>query len=236
MLPLGLTVSLPRWQFDPADSDYSFVAKVMLLSSPNSEELQEKTCNFVDKDSKDRDELVHPTRALKFLVGLKEKREIMAIGGPWSPSLDGANPASDPTTLIKTAIRTCGALTGIDLTECTKWTKFLQIHYRRQATATKPARTEVVVIFFPDVWGVMPNKLEYDVLAEQYLAASRAKQEGKVGGGGEAGGKEEEEAVMEVVAEDEEAAVEEVGEVGEKVAAPWASLDPKTMKVISRGG
>ena len=78
-----------RWQFDPADSDYSFVAKVMLLSSPNSEELQEKTCNFVDKDSKDRDELVHPTRALKFLVGLKEKRaEQVAVQGRNIPERD----------------------------------------------------------------------------------------------------------------------------------------------------
>ena len=102
----------------------------MLLSTPGMEELFEKTCHFVDKDSRDRDDLVHPTRALKFLVGLKDKREVMAIGGPWSPSLDGANPGSDSSTLINTAIRTCGALTGIDLSHCTKWTKFLKIHYR----------------------------------------------------------------------------------------------------------
>merc|ERR1740128_1099498 len=101
----------------------------MLLASPNIEDLYEKTCNFVDKDSKDREELVHPTRALKFLVGLKEKREMMALGGPWSPSLDGAGPGTDPSTLIRTAIRTCGALTGVDLSGCTQWTRFLQIHY-----------------------------------------------------------------------------------------------------------
>ena len=94
-----------RWQFDPPDADYSWVAKVMLLSSPNMEDLYEKTCHFIDKESKERDELVHPTRVLKFLVGLKEKREIMAIGGPWSPSLDGPDPAANPTSLIKTAIR-----------------------------------------------------------------------------------------------------------------------------------
>jgi hypothetical protein len=38
------------------------------------------------------------------------------------------------------ACRTCGALTGIDLSGCTKWTNFIQIHYRRQETSTKPAR------------------------------------------------------------------------------------------------
>jgi hypothetical protein len=57
------------------------------------------------KHDDDRDNLVHPTRALKFLVGLKGKSETMAIGGPWSPSLDGADPANDPSVLIKTAIR-----------------------------------------------------------------------------------------------------------------------------------
>jgi hypothetical protein len=60
---------------------------------------------FAGKHDDDRDNLVHPTRALKFLVGLKGKSETMAIGGPWSPSLDGADPANDPSVLIKTAIR-----------------------------------------------------------------------------------------------------------------------------------
>lgn len=219
-----------KWQFDPPDSDYTWVAKVMLLASPNIEDLYEKTCNFVDKDSKDREDLVHPTRALKFLVGLKEKREIMAIGGPWSPSQDGADPVNDPTTLIKTAIRTCGALTGIDLSACTKWTKFLQIHYRRQVTTTKPARTETVVIFFPDVWSVMPNKLEYDGLCDQYTQACKLKQEGKT----VSVSKDEEselETAIESALEEEEMEVE--GEVGEKKGEPshWATLDPKTMKV-----
>jgi len=218
-----------RWQFDPTDSDYTWVAKVMLLSSPNIEELYERTCNFIDKDSKERDELVHPTRALKFLVGLKEKREIMAIGGPWSPSLDGPDPSSDPSTLIKTAIRTCGALTGIDLSGCTQWTKFLQIHYRRQATSSKPARTETVVIFFPDVWSVMPNKLEYDGLAEQYLAACKAKQEGRVAGVEQSTGEDE---VGDMVVEEEETGIEEGGAGRQPVEAVlWSTLDPKTMKV-----
>merc|ERR1719427_840555 len=219
-----------KWQFDPPDSDYTWVAKVMLLASPNIEDLYEKTCNFVDKDSKDREDLVHPTRALKFLVGLKEKREIMAIGGPWSPSQDGEDPVNDPTTLIKTAIRTCGALTGIDLSACTKWTKFLQIHYRRQVTTTKPARTESVVIFFPDVWSVMPNKLEYDGLCEQYIQACKLKQEGKT-----LSGLKDEESELETAIESalEEEEMEAEGETSEKKVEPshWATLDPKNMKV-----
>jgi len=222
--PSGLGPS--RWQFDPPDCDYTWVAKVMLLSSPNIDGLYEKTCNLVDSGSREREDLVHPTRALKFLVGLKEKREVMAIGGPWSPSLDGPNPSSDPSTLIKTAIRTCGALTGIDLSGCTQWTKFLQIHYRRQASSSKPARTETVVIFFPDVWSVMPNKLEYDSLVEQYSGACKAKQEG-------AGKKATEEEVVEEIETiiEEEDVVEEEAETGVADPAKWNTLDPKNMKV-----
>lgn len=58
---------------------------------------------------------------MQFLLGYKSKKEPMAIGGMWSPSLDGPDPASNPRTLINTAIRTCKALTGIDLSKCTKW-------------------------------------------------------------------------------------------------------------------
>lgn len=45
----------------------------------------------------------------------------MALGGSWSPSLDGQNPSKDPQVLIHTAVRTVRALTGIDLSNCTKW-------------------------------------------------------------------------------------------------------------------
>lgn len=57
----------------------------------------------------------------QFLVGMRGKDEAMAIGGHWSPSLDGADPENDPSVLIKTAIRCCKALTGIDLSLCTQW-------------------------------------------------------------------------------------------------------------------
>lgn len=171
-----------KFQYDPPDADYTYVAKVMLLASPGPEALYEKTCHLIEKDSdtKDgREGLVHPSRALKFLVGLKGKSETMAIGGPWSPSLDGADPKNDPSVLIKTAIRTCGAMTGLDLTNCTQWTRFNEIHYRRQATSSRPARTETVVIFFPDVWSCMPPKIDYDASCEIYASKAALKCEGK---------------------------------------------------------
>ena len=79
-------------------------------------------------------------------------------------------------------------------------------------------------------------------LAEQYLAACKAKQEGK--NSKEQKGEEEVQEVVQVeedgvVEEEEVAEVTETGEeegseakvVGSKEAAHWATLDPKTMKV-----
>lgn len=78
--------------------------------------------NQSHQDNEERDGYVHPTRLINFLVGVRGKtKETMAIGGPWSPSLDGPNPDKDPSVLIKTAIRTCKALTGVDLSSCTQW-------------------------------------------------------------------------------------------------------------------
>lgn len=92
----------------------------MLISMPVMEEIYKRCCGVPEDRDSDRD-YVHPTRLINFLVGLRGKSETMAIGGPWSPSLDGSNPEKDPSVLIKTAIRTCKALTGIDLSNCTQW-------------------------------------------------------------------------------------------------------------------
>ncbi len=102
----------------------------MLLAAPPPEEFFEKTCHMAGASASSRESLIHPTRVLQFLVGVRGKNETMAIGGPWSPSLDGPNPESNPAVLVKTAIRTVKALAGIDLSNCTQWHKFLEIHYR----------------------------------------------------------------------------------------------------------
>lgn len=102
--------------FEPADADYAYSAKVMLASLPSMDDMMRQCC-----PEEDRDDFVHPARLVRFLVGHRGKNETMAIGGPWSPSLDGADPDKDPQVLIRTAIRTCKALTGIDLAPCARW-------------------------------------------------------------------------------------------------------------------
>lgn len=91
----------------------------MLLSMPNLDELYKRCCSFAEDSKENRYE--HPSKVIQFLVGSKGKHELMALGGPWSPSLDGPNPATNTQTLINTAIRTVKALTAIDLSTCTQW-------------------------------------------------------------------------------------------------------------------
>lgn len=153
---------------DPPDATRKYVAKVMLLSFPAFKEFCRKTIFYpgmpatADDQAEDVDEeeLMHPSNCFQFLVGSKGKNEWMAVGGSWSEKEDGGNPDSDPKVLVHTAIRTTKALTGIDLSSCTRWYKFLEIHYFRPEEVTSsstgvkviPARTETVVMFLPDVW------------------------------------------------------------------------------------
>uniref|UniRef100_A0A1B6HYQ2 SAP domain-containing protein n=1 Tax=Homalodisca liturata TaxID=320908 RepID=A0A1B6HYQ2_9HEMI len=160
---------------DPPDANYLFSAKVMLLSMPQLYEMYQKCCPIADGkegtvEDQDR-EYVHPTLLMNFVVGMKGK-ETMAIGGPWSPSLDGPNPDKDPKVLIKTAVRNCKALTGIDLTNCTQWYRFVEIYYHRPETIHKgktvPAQVETVVLYLPDVWSRLPTRMEWDGLHHNY--------------------------------------------------------------------
>ncbi|XP_023715067.1 cell division cycle and apoptosis regulator protein 1 isoform X3 [Cryptotermes secundus] len=212
---------------EPPDADYLFSAKVMLMSMPTMEEIFRKCCALAeDKESKDSSDdardFVHPTRLVNFLVGLRGKNETMAVGGPWSPSLDGQNPDKDPSVLIKTAIRTCQALTGIDLSHCTQWYRFLEIYYRRGESTHKgrvvPARVETVVLFLPDVWSCVPTRLEWDGLHLNYKKQLERKLKADQDGtdGANADEKEGEENASEI----------------KKEPTHFSELDPKGMKEL----
>ncbi|EPY83764.1 hypothetical protein CB1_000533047 [Camelus ferus] len=144
----------------------------MLMASPSMEDLYHKSCALAEDPQELRDGFQHPARLVKFLVGMKGKDEAMAIGGHWSPSLDGPDPEKDPSVLIKTAIRCCKALTGIDLSVCTQWYRFAEIRYHRPEETHKgrtvPAHVETVVLFFPDVWHCLPTRSEWETLSRGY--------------------------------------------------------------------
>ena len=92
----------------------------MLLAMPSMNELFKRSSLF-GEDLGRSDNTEHPAKVIQFLVGSKGKHELMALGGPWSQSLDGPNPSSNGQTLINTAVRTVKALSGIDLSQCTQW-------------------------------------------------------------------------------------------------------------------
>ncbi|XP_013773988.1 cell division cycle and apoptosis regulator protein 1-like [Limulus polyphemus] len=205
---------------EPTDVDHRFSAKVMLMANPSLQDIYHKSCALAEDPESIRESFVHPTRLISFLVGLKGKNETMAIGGPWSPSLDGPDPDKDPRVLIQTAVRTCKALTGIDLSKCTQWYRFAEIYYRRGESNHKgrlyPARVETVVIFLPDVWSCLPTQLEWDGLVFQYKNQLQRKLH------------EDTEEAIETQAEDEEGNQEEQSK---KEPTHHSELDPKTMKV-----
>ncbi|XP_059611989.1 cell division cycle and apoptosis regulator protein 1-like isoform X2 [Phlebotomus argentipes] len=158
---------------EPADVDYLFSAKVMLMGCPPIDEMYSKCITMAEDKEKDDDrDVVHPSRLINFLVGVRGKNEAMAIGGPWSPSMDGESPQSDVSVLIRTAIRNCKSLTGIDLSNCTQWYRFVELYYRRGEVVQKgrivPPRIETVVIFLPDVRSCIPTRLEWDALHGKY--------------------------------------------------------------------
>uniref|UniRef100_A0A8C6KJB7 Cell division cycle and apoptosis regulator protein 1 n=1 Tax=Nothobranchius furzeri TaxID=105023 RepID=A0A8C6KJB7_NOTFU len=204
---------------DPPDVNHTYSAKVMLLTNPSLEELYHKSCALAEDPQELRDAFQHPARLIKFLVGMRGKDEAMAIGGHWSPSLDGADPEKDPAVLIKTAIRCCKALTGIDLSLCTQY-RFAEIRYHRPEETHKgrtvPAHVETVVLFLPDVWHCLPTRSEWEVLSRglREQLAEKLSAERK-----EADGEQEEE-------EKDEDESKDVS-----IPTHWAKLDPKSMKV-----
>ncbi|PIO33717.1 hypothetical protein AB205_0153790, partial [Aquarana catesbeiana] len=142
---------------DPPDVDHTYSAK---------------SCALAEDPVEVKEGFQHPARLIKFLVGMKGKDEAMAIGGHWSPSLDGPHPDKDSSVLIKTAVRCCKALTGIDLSLCTQWYRFAEIRYHRPEETHKgrsvPAHVETVVLFFPDVWHCLPTRSEWENLCRGY--------------------------------------------------------------------
>uniref|UniRef100_A0A6I8QEF9 Cell division cycle and apoptosis regulator protein 1 n=1 Tax=Xenopus tropicalis TaxID=8364 RepID=A0A6I8QEF9_XENTR len=205
---------------DPPDADHTYSAKVMLLASPSLEELYHKSCALAEDSVEVREGFQHPARLIKFLVGMKGKDEAMAIGGHWSPSLDGPNPDKDPSVLIRTAVRCCKALTGIELSLCTQWYRFAEIRYHRPEETHKgrtvPAHVETVVLFFPDVWHCLPTRSEWENLCRGYKQQLVDKLQGDRK---EADGEQEEE-------DKEDGDAKEIS-----TPTHWSKLDPKIMKV-----
>ncbi|MGH0170548.1 UNVERIFIED_CONTAM: hypothetical protein FKN15_058728, partial [Acipenser sinensis] len=151
--PSPFHVSEPRGDPDlaqPADTDPSYSAKVMLLSTPGLEEMYQKCCSLSEEQKEVSAGPVHPTTLIKFLVGLKQE-EAVVLGGAWSLSLDGSKPVKDPLVLIRTAVRCTKAQTGLDLSACSQclpsmseWEGLLLAHNPGTESSRSPASDQAV--------------------------------------------------------------------------------------------
>ena len=249
----------PRGAVNADDCSHEYSAKVMLPSWPSFREVCDQTLGSLGSSKPSpapTAEPRHPTRCLEFLVGTKNRNEIGAIGGPWSPSLDGKNPAENPHVLINTAVRTVSdslvkfcdlwciinlcvlssflsiiflqfkSLTGIDLDGCNTWYKFVELHYFRSAEDYKGKITPAHV---ETVVIFIPDiwRLQLDVAKwKKSAAAYEVIGQRKL--------QELADAAPASAAESEaEAAVAEVAtaDVTGNQMMHWSELDPKNMKI-----
>lgn len=207
-------------EMDPPDADSTYSAKVILLSCPDLIDLYRQACTLAEAPKDTTETHQHPSKLIKFLVGMKGKEEAVAIGGSWSPSLDGPGPDKDPRVLIKTAIRTTKFLTGIDLSACTQWFRFAEIRYLQPGELREgrllPARVETVVVFLPDVWHCLPTRLEWDALSLGYTQQLTDREQAEH---------------KDTDRDETEEKMEEQGEEALPTPTQWSNLDLKTMKV-----
>eukprot|EP01119_Soliformovum_irregulare_P007807 TRINITY_DN2030_c0_g1_i4.p1 TRINITY_DN2030_c0_g1~~TRINITY_DN2030_c0_g1_i4.p1 ORF type:complete len:880 (+),score=266.45 TRINITY_DN2030_c0_g1_i4:163-2802(+) len=103
--------------------------------------------------SSQMDDLTHN---LKFLVGKIERSDLMLLGGPWSAELDGGDPAVDEQALIRCATRWFKEYTGLDLSCCSNWTRFMEVEYS-PPEHHDPENREITVVFFVDVSPMAPT-------------------------------------------------------------------------------
>ncbi|XP_039210222.1 cell cycle and apoptosis regulator protein 2 [Crotalus tigris] len=152
-----------RQEAEPEDANPAFSAKVLLLSSPGIEEFYRNCLLYIEEPSDQREIPEHPTKQIKFLLE-KKADELVLLGGEWSPSLDGPDPATSPTVLIRTAVRCVKAQIGLDLSTCTKWYRFAEFRYLREGN---PSCQEQTVVFLPDLWSLMPSLEEWEASCKQ---------------------------------------------------------------------
>nr|CDS31689.1 p30 dbc protein [Hymenolepis microstoma] len=165
-----------------SDADYSYSVRILPIASPELGELYKQT--FRAADEKVDVEKVSAIKNIHFILGGKSKMDTLAIGGPWSPSLDGPDPESNPKTLINTAIRTFKGFTGVDLSSVTEWVRFLELRYYRMAGTKAPAliedeeereitedKTEVVVFLIPNCSHLVPNDKAWEQTKKSYQDA-----------------------------------------------------------------
>ncbi|KAF0901834.1 hypothetical protein E2562_006463 [Oryza meyeriana var. granulata] len=132
-------------------SDVIWNAKVLLMSGMSNSTYADIT-SLRSTDER----VVHLNNILKFAV-FKRDRSLFAIGGPWNAAIDGGDPVVDSSCLIQTAVRHVKELVQVDLSNCTQWNRFLEIHYNRVGKDGLFSHKEITVLFVPNLSECLPS-------------------------------------------------------------------------------
>lgn len=100
--------------------------------------------------------VVHLNNILKFAV-FKKDRSLFAIGGTWNAEIDGGDPSVDCSCLIRTAIRCVRESVQVDLSSCTHWNRFVEVHYNRIGKDGLFSHKEITVLFVPNLSECLPS-------------------------------------------------------------------------------
>lgn len=154
----------------PASGSTVWNAKVMLMSGIDEDNW---TDVLGEPKSNDKDKATYIHNLVKFVALRKDRSAIMAPGGHWDPTLDGGDPAAGDESLISAAIRHTKEQTGVDLSNCKTWIRFLDIHYERAAEDGSTDHNEVTAIFVPDVSEAAPTLAAWKELLAQRAFAQK---------------------------------------------------------------
>jgi hypothetical protein len=116
---------------------------------------------------------VHSNNNITFML-LERSRDpknpsLSCPGGVYDPIIDGIGQntslSDDSTTigdaqLIRTAIRTVKQQLSLDLSQCSKWFRFMEVEYGRDSAHVN----DRVVYLIPSVWNILPTDEEFPEL------------------------------------------------------------------------
>ncbi|AQK82517.1 ATP/GTP-binding protein family, partial [Zea mays] len=117
--------------------------------------------------------VVHLNNILKFAV-FKKDRSLFAIGGPWNADIDGGDPSADCSCLIRTAIRCVKETVHVDLSSCTHWNRFVEVHYNRIGKDGLFSHKEITVLFVPNLLECLPS---VDIWKNNWILYKKSKAE-----------------------------------------------------------
>ncbi|KAF7049273.1 hypothetical protein CFC21_057840 [Triticum aestivum] len=145
------TVLSSEKSYSTGTPDTVWNVKVLLMSGMSNGAFAD-ICSLRSAEER----LAHWNNVLKFAV-FKKDHALITIGGPWSAAIDGGDPLIDSSCLVRTAIRCTKELVQIDLSNCTHWNHFLEVHYNRIGKDGLFSHKEISVLFVPNLSECIPS-------------------------------------------------------------------------------